>query len=154
VGTYEDLEEGERFESPSRKVDETLMRQLIQLGGYTHPLFTKPEFAKTTPLGRTPLPGEAVLLIMGGLLEQSGRFDETTIALVGFDEVHFKAPAFAGDEIRVLATVLSKKVSSSGAKGLVTFSWECLNSQGETLVETKAKMLFSLRGRDSQKLPE
>src|SRR5688500_15585695 len=93
VGTYDDLQEGQKFESPSRKLDDKLLRKLVDLGGDTHPLFTNPEFAKRTPIGRTPFPGEAVLLLMGGLLEQSGKFDETTIALVGFDEVSFRAPA-------------------------------------------------------------
>lgn len=144
MGTYGDLQEGQKFESPSRKLDDDLLRQLVDLGGYTHPLFKDPEFAKQTPMGSTPLPGEALLLIMGGLLEQTGKFDETTIALVGFDQVSFRAPGFAGDEVRVLATVLSKNLSSSGAKGVVTFQWNCVNGAGESLVEAKAKMLFAI----------
>lgn len=144
MATFQDMKEGEQFESAARKLDDELLSRLVELGGYTHPLFTDPAFAKATPLGRTPFPGEAILLIMGGLLEQTGKFDEATIALVGLDEVTFKAPAFAGDEVRVLATVLAKNISSSGTKGVVTFQWNCINSQSQTLVEAKAKMLFAL----------
>ena len=144
MGTYNDLQEGQKFESPSRKLDDDLLRQLVALGGYTHPLFNDPEFARATPIGRTPFPGEALLLLMGGLLEQSDNFDETTIALVGFDEISFRAPAFSGDEVRVLATVLSKNPSSSGAKGVITFQWDCVNGEGETLVEAQARMLFAI----------
>ena len=143
MGTYDDLQQGQKFESPSRELDHGLLSQLVDLGGYTHPLFKDPDFAKRTPIGRTPFPGEAILLMMGGLLEQSGNFDETTIALVGFDEISFRAPAFAGDELKVLATVLSKKPSSSGTKGMITFQWDCVNGDGETLVEAKARMLFA-----------
>lgn len=144
MGTYDDLQEGQEFESPSRKLDDDLLRQLIDLGGYTHPLFKDADFAKETPIGRTPFPGETLLLIMGGLLEQTDKFDETTIALVGIDEVSFRRPGFAEDEVRVRATVLSKNPTSSGTKGVVTFQWICVNAQGESLVEAKAKMLFYL----------
>ncbi len=143
MGTYDELEVGEELESPSRKLDEHLLRQLVDLGGYTHPLFKDPDVARKTQMGQIPFPGEALLLIMGGLLEQTDKFDETTIALVGFDEVSFRVPAFAGDEVRVLATVLSKKPSSSASRGVVTFQWICVNGDGEPLVDAKAKMLFS-----------
>jgi acyl dehydratase len=153
VGTYQDLVVGDRFETATRLLDDELLQELIGLGGYTHPLFVNPEFAERSPLGRTPFPGQALLLIMGGLVEQSGKFDETTIALVGFDGVRFRGPAFAGDEVRVLVTVVSKEVSSGGSRGVVVFGWEAQNARAETIVEAKARMLFDLRNRDSQEFP-
>lgn len=144
MGTFEDLRPGDRFESGTRVINEELLQQLVRAGGYVHPIFTDAEFAQTSPLGGTPFPGEAILLLMGGLVEQTARFDNSTIALLGFEEVNFRTPAFAGDEISVGVTVLSKEVSSSGTKGVMTMKWECRGAEGSTIVDCKARMLFSL----------
>jgi acyl dehydratase len=126
---------GDRFETPSRTIRECDLRTLVELGGYTHPLFTDPEYARRSLFGRTPLPGQAVLLLMGGLIEQSGRFDEA-VALVGFEDVRFVAPAFDGDEIRVEVEVASRE------RRIVTMRWRCLDRLGEPLVEATARMLL------------
>ena len=82
MGTYESFSVGDRFHTPSRTLDDVAVRALISHGGFTHPLFTDPEFAAASAFGKTPLPGQAVLMVMGGLLEQSGRFDDNVIALL------------------------------------------------------------------------
>jgi acyl dehydratase len=142
MGTFDVLSPGDRFSTPSRAIEPSDASALVSIGGYTHPLFTDPAFAKESPFGRPPLPGEAVLLLMGGLAERSGRFDETTVALTGFDEVRFVAPAFAGDELRVEVEVLSKERSGSGRRGTLVMAWRCANQRRETVVEAIARMLF------------
>jgi acyl dehydratase len=146
VSTYTELSIGDVLTTPSRTLDADTCAELIRLGGYTHPLFTDPAYAASSPIGRTPVPGEALLLIMGGLMEQTERFDETTIALVGFDAVRFAAPAFADDEIRVEAEVLAKEPSSSGRRGTVVFAWRCFNAAGDLVVDATARMLFRVDG--------
>jgi acyl dehydratase len=79
LSTFDVLSDGETFLTPSRTLDDHTLRALIGLGGYTHPMFTDAEFAARTPFGRTVLPGEGVLHLMGGMVEQTGRFDETTM---------------------------------------------------------------------------
>lgn len=142
VSTYNDLSVSDTFASAPRVLDEATCAELVRLGGYTHPLFTDPAFAATTPIGRPPVPGEALLLVMGGLMEQTERFDDTTIALVGFDAVRFAAPAFAGDEVRVDAEVLAKEPSPSGSRGTLVMAWRCYNGMGDLLVDSTARMLF------------
>jgi acyl dehydratase len=144
VSTYDDLAVGDSFETPTRTVDDETVRSLITTGGYTHPLFTDPAFAAASPFGRTPLPGQALLLIMGGLVEQSGRFDETVIALTGFDDVRFVAPAVAGDTLRVFVEVKAKEPSRSRAT--LVMRWRCLHERDETVAEATARMLFRLQG--------
>src|SRR5207245_199054 len=116
-------------------------RATIGIGGYVHPIFTDAEFVARTPLGRTPLPGEAVLLIMGGLAEQTERFDDTTIALVGFDQVRFVAPVFAGDEVHLDVEIVGKEPSRT--TGVLVMRWTCLGSDGGVRCEAVARMLFT-----------
>lgn len=144
MSTYDDLAVGDSFETPSRTVDAETVRELVATGGYTHPLFTDEAYAAASPLGATPLPGQAVLLLMGGLVEQSGRFDETVIALTGLDRVGFRTPAFAGDTIRVAVTVEAKEPSRSGGRGTLVMQWACRNQRDELVAEATARMLFAL----------
>jgi acyl dehydratase len=138
--TFDALSVGDRFSSGTRMIDEDTLRATIGLGGYVHRIFTDPEFVARTPMGRTPLPGEAVLLIIGGLAEQTGRFDDTTIALVGFDQVRFVAPVFAGDDIRLDVEVTGKEPSR--ATGVLVMQWTCIGSDGSVRCEAVARMLF------------
>lgn len=142
MGTYDELAIGDTFTTPERTLTEDDVQALVAVGGYTHPLFTDPAFAAASPFGKRPIPGEGVLHMMGGLIESSDRFDETVVALVGFDEVAFKGAAFAGDTIRVQCETLEKVPGRS--TGLIAFAWRCLNASDEVLVEARARMLFRL----------
>ena len=137
MSTFADLSEGDTFRTPARTITEADVQQLVEAGGYTHPLFTDHEFAAASPFGRAPLPGQAVLLLMGGLIEQSDRFDETTIALLGFEEVRFRKPAFAGDTLDVEVLVVEKE-----PRGAIVFLWSARNRSGDVVCEARARMLF------------
>lgn len=138
--SFDKLALGEVFWSPVRTVTEQDAKQLIATGGFTHPIFTDAEYVAASPFGRTPLPGQAVLLLMGGLAEQTSRFDETTIALIGLDDTRFVAPVFPGDSIRVEITVSAKEPSEK--RGLIIMRWRCVNQGDEEVVVTSARMLF------------
>jgi acyl dehydratase len=147
VGTYDELEVGAVFETPTRAIDIDLHARLIEVGGYTHPLFTDREYLATTPFDAPPLPGQALLLLMGGLVEQSGKFDDTVIALLGFDSVKFLAPAVPGMTVRVRVEVLDKEPRPDRDRGVLVLGWRCLDQVGERLVDATARMLFRTEAR-------
>jgi acyl dehydratase len=143
IGTYDALDIGASFRTPERKITDDDVDELVGRGGYTHPLFADPAFARRSPFGRRPLPGQAVLLIMGGLAEQTGTFDESVIALLGFDEVRFVAPAFAGDTIHVDIAVTAKELRADGRRGVLKMLWTARNADDRVLVVASASMLFN-----------
>jgi acyl dehydratase len=147
MGTYEDMSVGDRFRTPSRTLDDETVHGLIGLSGFTHPLFTDPEFAKASGFGRTPLPGQAVLLLMGGLVEQTGRFDGTVIALTGFDAVRFLRPVFSGDCVMTEVEVVGKEATPSGSHGVLVMAWRCVKEGGERVAEATARMLCMKESR-------
>jgi acyl dehydratase len=80
--------------TPSVQVTSDLAATLVESGGYTHPLFHPAD--STT----RPLPGQAVLLLMGGLVEQSGVLDHA-IALLEIRQARFTAMVRPGARLRV-----------------------------------------------------
>lgn len=142
AGTFDALAVGDVIRTGTRAVTDADVDRLVDVGGYTHPLFADAEFARRSPFGRRPLPGQAVLLLMGGLVEQTGRFDETVIALLGFRDVRFAAPAFAGDDVTVDILVQGKELRADGRRGVLEMRWTARNGDDEVLVDALATMLF------------
>ena len=144
MGTFDDLQIGDTFTSPSRVITPEDITTLVQVGGYTHPLFTDPTFLAGTPFGSTPMPGEGALHIMGGLVEQTDRFDETTLALTGLDAIRFYVPVVAGDDVHVEVEVLEKERKSTPVD-LMKMRWTLRNERGNACVVAEAVMLFARR---------
>jgi acyl dehydratase len=145
MGTFDELAIDQEVVSAPRAVPEDATDVIIGFGGYTHPLFTDPDYLRDrTPFERMPLPGELVLFLAGGLAEQTGLFDETTIALVGMDDIRFRTPAHAGDELRLHLRVVEKERSASGRRGTVRMAWRVINQHDDEILSALADMLFRL----------
>lgn len=142
MSTFDDLAIGERFTTPTRAITDADIDALVAIGGYTHPLFTDPGYLAATPFTSRPMPGEGALHLIGGLVEQTERFDDTTLALLGFREVAFRAPVVAGDEVHVEVEVLEKHERSERSRELV-MRWTLRDARGETRVDVVARMLFA-----------
>lgn len=141
VSTFERMEVGSSAVSPMRQITADDLDAMVAVGGYTHPLFTDPAYAARSPFGQRPVPGQGLMLLMGGLAEQTGVFDDTTIGLVRFDVVRFLAPAFAGDTVRLDMEVVVKERDRAG-RGVLVFAW-LLHRDETLLVEAIARMLFA-----------
>ncbi len=125
--------------SPDRTLDPSFGAAMIESGGYVHPLFTDPEFLAGSPFTTRPLPGQAVLLLMGGLAEQSGAYDERTLALLGFESVTFARAACDGDTVFVEVEPLGPAPDSDR---ITRWAWRCLRKDGTLLVEATARFLM------------
>ena len=142
---FEDFKVGEVFRTPGKTMTEGAIAMMVGLGGFTVPLFNDEEYARQTPFGSRIAPGRLTLFVMGGLEEQIGIYDETVIALVGLDEVRFKAPLRAGDTIHVEFEVINLKETSKPDRGIMVHKSKCLNQRGEVLIECEATHLMRRR---------
>ncbi len=131
------LLDGDRFTTPSVEVTESMRAAMIGLGGYTHPLFTQP--ARVALPGGSPLPGQAVLLLMGGLVEQSERLEDA-VALLGLQDVRFRQPAVPGTVVTVRVEVVGHAPTKSGRR-VREMRWQAVDEAGTVLVEATAQML-------------
>lgn len=119
--------------TPSVRVTVELAATLVRAGGYTHPLF-HPE----DPLHR-PLPGQAVLLLMGGLVEQSGALDHA-VALLEVRRARFGAMVRSGSQVVVeVAEGGSEPVTRGRARQTVT--WTAYDGRGIEVASADVLML-------------
>lgn len=109
-----------------------IVETLIGTGGYVHPLFTG-------ATGSPPLPGQGVLLLLGGMLERSGVLDHA-VALLGFEDVRFHTMVRAGDEINVELELVGER-STSGRFRIEIFTWKVHNQHDEKVLDARAQML-------------
>jgi len=98
------------------------------------PLHLDHEFAATTEFGKPLVNSIFTLGLVGGIIVAETTLG-TTVANLGFREVVFPNPVFAGDTIRVETTVLEKRESSSRPNaGIVTFEHRGINQRDEVVV--------------------
>ncbi|GAA1793926.1 hypothetical protein [Actinomadura chokoriensis] len=117
--------------TPAIEITQPLIDSLIALGGYTHPLFT--------PGTGAPMPGQAVLLLMGGLVEQSGLLDHA-IALLELREVRFLQMLKADTTLHVELTPGKTDQTSTG-KQIQHYTWTAINAAGTKILKAQALML-------------
>ncbi|MFC2031818.1 MaoC/PaaZ C-terminal domain-containing protein [Chloroflexota bacterium] len=139
---YEDFRIGDRFTTPAKTVTESVITMMVGLGGYTVSLFNDEEYAKTTIFKGRIAPGRVTVFMMGGLIEQTGIFDETLVALVGIDKLRFKGPLRAGDTIKVKIEIMGKRETKNPGHGIIIHKDSCLNQRGELIVEEEVAHLM------------
>ena len=82
---------------------------------------------------------------MGGLSEQTGIWEETVVALVGFNNVRFTGPLRAGDTIRVEMEITDKRETKSPDRGIIVHKEICRNQRGEIIAEAEVTHLVRRR---------
>jgi acyl dehydratase len=145
MGTFTQLEDGRVYISPWLTVTEEHAGAVTELGGYTLRLFTDPEY-RAERWARPILPGGMLLFLAGGLAEQTGIFDETTLALVGYGEVSFKTPAMVGDVIALEMTVALRE--DRGTRGVMTMSWRLVTNKHAELATAFPIFIFDTAESD------
>lgn len=128
--TWERLAVGTEWTTGAFTFDADLRRRTVDDYGYVHGLFGASDW----------LPGEAVLLAMGGLLEGGDALDDSVVALVGLEAVRFRRPVRAGDSVRVHVRVDARE-ERSGGRGLIVMRWRAANQDGEDVCEATAQLL-------------
>lgn len=114
-----------------------LVADLVDRGGYTHPLFDV-----TTHGDTTPLPGQGVLLLAGGLVEQSGVLDDA-VAMLELRSVRFVRMVRAGDDLRVRVVPGPWRTTSRGTY-VQEFAWTVLaGAEADSVAHADVVMLMN-----------
>jgi acyl dehydratase len=128
---YNDLEVGQVFSTPARTVTETDLVSFAMLTGDWNQIHTDKEFAKGTMYGRPVVHGLFGLVMMTGLLERSGLFSGSAMAMLDVRDWTFKAPIFVGDTLHATIEIVSKRLTSKGDRGIVDRRFSLVNQRGE-----------------------
>jgi 3-hydroxybutyryl-CoA dehydratase len=113
---YDELEVGDRFESPGRTITETDLVAFAALTGDRHPLHVDAEWAAQSQFGGRIAHGALVLSYGLGLVPLS---PEYALALRALRQVIFRKPVRLGDTIKLTGQI-NRKVDIDAGTGLVS----------------------------------
>lgn len=140
---FEDVAVGSTWLSPPRAITQADIQTFAELTGDFNPIHVDPEYAATTPFGRTIAHGILTLSRASGM--SINHPPMRTIAVIEILSVKFFAPVHPDDVLRVKTTVLAMERRGRGRRGQITWIRQVLNQddklvqQGEsvTLVEAR-----------------
>lgn len=146
---FDDIAEGDTYETPRRTVTEADVVTFAGLTGDYNPLHTDEVFAQTTPFGGRVAHGLLGLSISAGLVNQTGLFAGSVLGLLGYDEWKFTGPLRFGDTIHVRMTVAKSRLSSKGDRGVVHWAREVINQDDEIIQSGTSIVLTACRSKET-----
>jgi acyl dehydratase len=135
---YEDFSIGQTFVHEIRRtvtdMDNILFSSLTYNPAAIH---IDHAYAATTEFGKPLMNSIFVLGLIVGVSIQDTTLG-TTVGNLGFEEVVYPRPVFAGDTIRAETTVLALRESKSrSTQGIVTFEHRGLNQRDELIAKCR-----------------
>jgi acyl dehydratase len=149
---YEEFEVGETIEHDKRRtVSEADNQTFCDMTMNQQPLHLDAEFAADTDFGERLVNGLYTMSLAVGITIPDTT-DGTIVANLSYDDIEHPEPVFHGDTIRVQSTVMDKRETSDGERGIVTMRVEVfkVNDPEEPLVCSFERTALSLKRPDSQ----
>jgi 3-hydroxybutyryl-CoA dehydratase len=125
---FEQLNIGDKWTSPERKIELSDLAGFADLTGDHDPLHTDPEFAASGPFGQPVAHGLLGLSILAGLSSKSPAV--LTAALVDIRTWSFLKPVFIGDSLYAVTEIIDLK-SHGRRHGEVHWYRQLFNQRGE-----------------------
>ena len=144
---YEEFEVGETIVHEKRRtVSEADNQTFCDMTMNQQPLHLDAEFAADTQFGERLVNG-LLTMSLAVSLTIPDTSDGTIVANLGYDDVEHPEPVTHGDTIRAETTVLDKRETSDGERGVVTMRVEAYN-QDDDLVCSFERTALSLKRGD------
>jgi acyl dehydratase len=143
---FEEFEVGRKFEHKvHRTVTETDNLLFSALTMNPAALHLDAEYMKDTPYGKPLVNSVFTLGLMVGLSIYDTTYG-TTVANLGWEDVRFPKPVFAGDTLRVETVVLALRESQSRKDtGIVTLEHRAFNQRNEEVASCRRVALMLKR---------
>ena len=139
--TYEEFEVGQRFETPLRSVTEADINSFAGLTADVNPVHMDELFAVESGFSGRITHGPMIVGMAFGLASRADVMDGTILALLEIGWKFIK-PVLPGDTISAVFTVLEKRPTRAGDRGVVTLAIDVLNQHGEAVQTGNAKTLI------------
>jgi len=135
---YEEMEIGAKIQHAfTRTVTEMDNVLFTSLTMNPAPLHLDVEYAKTLPYGRPLVNSLFTVALIGGMTVPDLVF-RTSLGNLGYTDVQFPKPVFAGDTLRAETEILDKRESKSdSSRGIVWFDHRGYNQRDECVCITK-----------------
>ena len=142
---YEELEIGQRFETPRRTVIDADISAFAGLTGDFNPLHMDALFADASDFKGRITHGPMIVGMAFGLASRAGLMDGTVMGLLDISW-KFMKPVRPGDTISALVTILEKRPTRKPDRGVVTLQLDVRNQRDEPVQVGVAKVLVRLKG--------
>lgn len=140
---FEDFKVGDRFESPSKTLNDAHFMFFAGMTGDAHPLHYDDEYAKKTRFGRRLAHGLLLTSMTAvGASSLAPIIEESIVAFVE-QTTRFKSPAFIGDTIKPQHEIVALERKRSA--GLLTLRVTLTNQRGDTILEGEHRYLIAYR---------
>ena len=151
--SFEEFDVDEEIVSGARTVTEADVVNFAHLSGDFQPEHMDEEYARKGPIGARVAHGLLVLSIATGLLNQTGAFKGTSIAILEVTVRFLKAVKF-GDTVRAIQKIVGKKETSKLDRGVLTTRITILNQDDRTILEADLVILLYRRGFVPYRMPQ
>jgi acyl dehydratase len=142
---FEDFSVGRIFDSGTRMLSE---QDIVGFAREYDPQYfhTDAEAAKQSIFGGLIASGWQTAGVCMRLMCEAYVLESACMGSPGVDEIRWVKPVFAGDILRMRATVLAAKRSASKPdRGLATFRWEVFNQKNELVMHMQGMQLMGVR---------
>lgn len=142
---FEDYAEGQQIETPRRTVTDYDISSFVTLCGFLTPTFMDLEYVSRPEhySGRIA-PGLLTLSLAEGLILAAGVTRGTGLALLELTP-KWTSPVYAGDTIVTRIQVVSKRLTSSGDRGVVKTENTVVNSKDVTVLSYSSTRMIKSR---------
>lgn len=140
------LEVGTKITTQRRTITDGDFSAMVNLSWESSPIHTDDEYAKGTIFGRRVLGGPCTIPFVAGLSGHAwhGLWEKSgmrLLALVGINNVAFKAPLFPNDTIWVELEIASKRPTSKPKRSIVTVKDTLMKQGGEIILQMERLVL-------------
>jgi acyl dehydratase len=142
---FEDFVAGRVFEGGKRQLSE---KDIIGFAREYDPQYfhTDPEAAKKSIYGGLIASGWQTVGVCMRLMCDSYLLETACMGSPGMDEVRWLKPVFPGDTLRMSATVIAAKPSSSKPdRGMATMRWNIYNQKDELVMHMQGMQIMGRR---------
>lgn len=140
---YDDVEIGDVFETVTRTITDTDIMQFAGLTGDFSEIHTSDTFAAETAYGGRIAHGMLTLSIANGLYTRLPYFPDTVF--VEIKNWRFYKPVLIGDTIKLIITLLDKRVTRNSKRGLFTWQYNLYNQYFDLIADGELSRLVTTK---------
>jgi acyl dehydratase len=131
---YEECAVGDVSVTVGRTVTETDVVMYSAMSGDYTPIHTDAEVSRRGPFGQRIAHGPLGFTLAIGLSARLAMFEDTAIAALGIKDWRYLGPIFIGDTVHVEIEIISKRLTSNPARGILERRFRLIK-QDNTVVQ-------------------
>ncbi|KUJ86664.1 MaoC/PaaZ C-terminal domain-containing protein [Halomonas sp. Y3] len=144
---FDDLVEGQSFESTGRTVTESDLTFFSMLSGDWNPIHCDVGFSSKTRYGERLVHGAFGIALATGMIHSLGIFEKSAVAMMSLKDWKFRKPITLGMTLRLKLFILEKDPGKSERVGRVNRLLQLVDESGSIIQEGESDMLILKSGR-------